>query len=292
MDLRTAKFVDVDGVRTRYFEKGDGPTVVLFHGGNFGSLDGADCAADWNLNFDGLAESCHVVAIDKIGQGETDNPGADAEYTMQTVVDHALGALAALDLAGCHIVGHSRGAYLTCRMTLQDPSRITSNIMVDTGTLGPGQSRTSRVFADRPRPYLSRESQRWVMERYSYHASCVTEDWLDELARIAALPKTLEAVEKMNRGGLLRSLFLPHLGRQKAETFDLLLSRGTGRPNLLIWGADDPTATLDQGFGLFEMLAEKEPRTDMHVFNQAGHFTYREHPRAFNRLIADYARGV
>ena len=110
MDLTQAKYVEVDGIRTRYFEAGSGPTVVLFHGGNFGSLDAADCAADWNLNFDGLAESCRVVAIDKIGQGETDNPRDDDAYTMQSVTDHALGCLDALGLENCHIVGHSRGA--------------------------------------------------------------------------------------------------------------------------------------------------------------------------------------
>ena len=266
--------------------------MVLFHGGDFGSLDSADCAADWNLNFDGLAEHCHVVAIDKIGHGETDNPRSDDDYTMQAITDHALRCLEVLELGECHIIGHSRGAYLTCRMTLEDPSRIASNIMVDTGTLGPGQVRNHIVFTDKPRPYLSRESQRWVLEHYSYHASCVTEDWLDELVRIAALPKYSEAAEKINAGGLLDKLFSPHLGRQKAETFDILLSRGTNRPNLLIWGVNDPTATLDQGFCLFEMLAEKEKRTDMHIFNQAGHFTYREHPEAFNRLIVDYVNAV
>ena len=292
MDLSQAKFIDVDGIRTRYFEKGSGPNVVLLHGGDFGSLDSADCAADWNLNFDGLAEHCHVVAIDKIGHGETDNPRSDDDYTMQAITDHALRCLEVLDLGECHIIGHSRGAYLTCRMTLEDPSRIASNIMVDTGTLGPGQVRNHIVFADKPGPYLSRESQRWVLEHYSYHSSCVTEDWVDELVRISQLPKYAEAAEKINAGGLLDTLFSPHLGRQKAETFDILLSRGTNRPNLLIWGANDPTATLDQGFALFEMLAEKEKRTDMHIFNQAGHFSYREHPEAFNRLIVDYVNAV
>ena len=68
------KFVDVDGIRTRYFDKGDGPVVVLFHGGHFGSNDAADCAEDWGLNFDGLAKWFHVYAVDKIGQGQTDNP--------------------------------------------------------------------------------------------------------------------------------------------------------------------------------------------------------------------------
>jgi len=55
---------------------------VLFHGGHFGSHDAADCAEDWSLNFDGLAERFHVYAVDKIGQGFTDNPQRDEDYTM------------------------------------------------------------------------------------------------------------------------------------------------------------------------------------------------------------------
>jgi pimeloyl-ACP methyl ester carboxylesterase len=292
MDISQAKFVSVDGINTRYFDKGEGETVVLFHGGNFGSPHGADCAVDWNLNFDGLARECRVIAVDKIGQGYTDNPESDDAYTMARVVEHALRFLEALDLGDCHIVGHSRGAYLTCRMTLEDPSRIKSNIMVDTSTLGPGHGRNHIVFARAPQPYLSRESQRWVMEHYSYNSKCVTEDWLDELMRVAALPKYLQSVEKMEAQGLLTSVFLPNHGRQKSETFDWLMERGTGRPNLLVWGHNDPTATIDQGFVLFDMLVHKEPRTEMHVFNESGHFTYREHPDAFNRLVLDYVQGL
>ena len=292
MDFSQAKFVDVDGISTRYFEKGTGETIVLFHGGNFGSHHGADCAADWNLNFDGLAEECRVIAVDKIGQGYTDNPETDDDYTMARVVSHALGFLDALDLHDCHIVGHSRGAYLTCRMTLDNPARIKSNIMVDTNTLGPGQGRNHIVFTDTPKPYLSRESQRWVMENYSWNPKIVTEDWLDELMRVAALPKYLESVRKMLDEGLNDSVFVPRLGREKRDTFDRLMSAGTRRPNLIVWGLNDPTATIDQGFGLYEIMVHKEPRTEMHVFNHAGHFSYREHPEAFNRLILDYAHSL
>ena len=292
MDFSQAKFVDVDGINTRYFEKGTGETVVLFHGGNFGSHHGADCAADWNLNFDGLAEECRVVAVDKIGQGYTDNPETDDDYTMARVVSHALGFLDALDLGDCHIVGHSRGAYLTCRMTLENPARIKSNIMVDTNTLGPGQGRNHIVFTDTPKPYLSRESQRWVLENYSWNPKIVTEDWLDELMRVAALPKYLESVRKMLDEGLLDRVFVPQLGREKRDTFDRLMRTGTRRPNLIVWGLNDPTATIDQGFGLYEIVVHKEPRTEMHVFNHSGHFSYREHPEAFNRLILDYVHSL
>ena len=292
MDFSQAKFVDVDGINTRYFEKGSGETVVLFHGGNFGSHHGADCAADWNLNFDGLAGECRVIAVDKIGQGYTDNPETDDDYTMARVVSHALGFLDALDLGDCHIVGHSRGAYLTCRMTLENAARIKSNIMVDTNTLGPGQGRNHIVFTDTPKPYLSRDSQRWVLENYSWNPKIVTEDWLDELMRVAALPKYLESVRKMLDDGLNDKVFLPQLGREKRDTFDRLTSIGTQRPNLIVWGLNDPTATIDQGFGLYEIMVHKEPRTEMHVFNHSGHFSYREHPEAFNRLILDYVHSL
>ena len=292
MDFTQAKFIDVDGINTRYFDKGKGEIVLLLHGGNFGSPHGADCAADWNLNFDGLAEECRVIAMDKIGQGYTDNPECDENYTMARVVKHALRFLEVMELEDCHIVGHSRGAYLTCRMTLEDPSRIKSNIMVDPSTLGPGHGRNHIVFRDTPQPFLSRACQRWVMEHYSYNTKCVTDDWIDELMRVAALSKYMASVEKMEGQGLLNSVFIPNHSRQKAETFNWVMERGTGRPNLLIWGHNDPTATIDQGFELFEILIQKEPRTEMHVFNESGHFTYREHPEAFNRYILDYVNAL
>ena len=82
MPMNERKFIDVDGISTCYYEQGEGPILVLFHGGNFGSNDAADCALDWALNFDELSEKYHVFAIDKIGQGYTANPKNDGDYTM------------------------------------------------------------------------------------------------------------------------------------------------------------------------------------------------------------------
>ena len=82
MPMNERKFIDVDGISTCYYEQGEGPILVLFHGGNFGSNDAADCALDWALNFDELSEKYRVFAIDKIGQGYTANPKNDGDYTM------------------------------------------------------------------------------------------------------------------------------------------------------------------------------------------------------------------
>lgn len=154
--MKNEKYIDIEGIRTRYFEAGSGPHLVLFHGGHFGSHDAADCAEDWSLNFDGLAQWFHVVAVDKIGQGFTDNPKSDEDYTMAAVVQHAYDFLKTLGLRIVHPVGHSRGAYLVARLVLEHPELFTSCILVDTNTLAPGISKNETVMANPPLPRLIR----------------------------------------------------------------------------------------------------------------------------------------
>ena len=79
MDRSQSKYIEINGINTRYFEKGSGDSVILIHGGHFG---GGASAEDWFLNFDNLAEKYHVYAFDKIGQGHTDNPKNDTDYIM------------------------------------------------------------------------------------------------------------------------------------------------------------------------------------------------------------------
>ena len=57
-------FTDVDGIRTRYFYEGSGPTLVLIHGLGIS-------ADSWTRNIDALAEHFTVYAPDMIGHGFT-----------------------------------------------------------------------------------------------------------------------------------------------------------------------------------------------------------------------------
>ncbi len=84
------KWLDVDGIRTRYFDQGEGERVVMIHGAQFGASDGASSAKTWALNFPVLKAWHNVIAFDKLGQGYTDNPKSDADYTMHAIVQHAI----------------------------------------------------------------------------------------------------------------------------------------------------------------------------------------------------------
>ena len=55
--MGNAQSVDVDGIRTSYFEGGSGEPMVLVHGGHFGSMVSGNC---WRPVFDPLASHFHV----------------------------------------------------------------------------------------------------------------------------------------------------------------------------------------------------------------------------------------
>jgi pimeloyl-ACP methyl ester carboxylesterase len=56
-------------------------------------------------------------------------------------------------------------------------------------------------------------------------------------------------------------------------------------------GQNDPSAILAVGLGLFDMIADKNPRARMLIVNDAGHFHYREHPEEFVRNVINFATG-
>ena len=43
--MMQAKFIDVDGIRSRYLDKGDGEVLLLVHGSHMGTPDACESAA-------------------------------------------------------------------------------------------------------------------------------------------------------------------------------------------------------------------------------------------------------
>ncbi len=80
-----AKFADVKGVRTRYYEAGQGEPMVLVHGEGW---SGHSSANTWSKNIPGLSKRFHVFAVDKLAAGMTGNPLDDKDYNIQGEVEH------------------------------------------------------------------------------------------------------------------------------------------------------------------------------------------------------------
>ena len=87
----------------------------------------------------------------------------------------------------------SRGAFarrvLGGLPDLEHPGLFKTCVLVDTNTLARGISKNDTVIANPPLPRLSRESQRWVLQRHSFGYEHITEEWVDTMMRVVALPK-------------------------------------------------------------------------------------------------------
>jgi pimeloyl-ACP methyl ester carboxylesterase len=282
--LPEGRWLDVEGIRTRYFEAGTGEPIVFIYGGNFGTGDSASSAYTWSLNLRPLSEHFRAITFDKVGQGETDNPKND-DYTMAAVVRHAGAFLRALKLPPVHLVGHSRGGYAATRLTLEHHDLVKSLTVVNSGTLSPGVGTNEVVLAKPPYPAGTREGVRWVYQNYSFSPNVVTEEWVDAVMATLALPKYQESVRKMTAEKLGTKLFLPQLAREKRETLQWINEGRLQRPVQVVWGFDDRTAVIDRGIELYQLFAKHERRTLFHVINQSGHFPFREHPERFNALM-------
>ncbi len=92
MPMPKGKFIDVDGVKTHFYEKGKGRPIVLVHGGNFGSKESSGNSWTWSLNLDALAKRYHVIAVDKLGQGFTGKGRRFTDFKSMSAFDRITSA--------------------------------------------------------------------------------------------------------------------------------------------------------------------------------------------------------
>jgi pimeloyl-ACP methyl ester carboxylesterase len=130
----TSKFVDVNGVRTRYYEMGQGEPMVLVHGG---STAGSSTANVWSRNIPGLAKRFHIFAVDRLGSGMAANPLEDKNYSIQGQVEHIYQFIQTLKLGQVHLVGHSAGGGIVFFLAILHPEMVRTLTVVAHGPEAP-----------------------------------------------------------------------------------------------------------------------------------------------------------
>lgn len=120
----TGKFIDIDGVRLHYVERGEGPPVVLLHGN---TVTHADFIASGLM--DRLAARHRVIAFDRPGFGHSSRP-RDRLWTPSAQAKVLRAALERLGVERPVVVGHSMGAMVALAMALNHPAHVRSLVLV------------------------------------------------------------------------------------------------------------------------------------------------------------------
>ena len=279
-----AKFIDVNGIRTRYYEVGQGEPMILVHGSGF---SGSASANTWVPVLADLGERFHVYAPDKLASGMTDNPPDDRDISLEGEVRHMVEFIRTLGHDSVHLVGQSRGGGLTFLLSVEHPEMVRTHVIVDSETAAPevGDYEERREAATGRCQDLSGADQvRCGWEALSYDPSHVTGEFVAAGAYMDALPKSGETQSRMWSGGNN-----PYLTEWKDEVHERVKNEGALQmPTLIYWGRNDPTAWLPSGLALFDVIGEKNPNVRMIIVNKAGHFHYREYPEEFARNVINF----
>ncbi|HSL23923.1 MAG TPA: alpha/beta hydrolase [Vicinamibacterales bacterium] len=282
----TAKFVDVDGVRTRYYEAGQGEPLLLLHGEGW---SGHSSANTWSKNIPGLSRRFHVFAPDKLASGLTGNPKDDKDYNIQGEVAHMFRFIQTMRLDKVHVVGQSRGGGLAFFLSVAHPEVVRTLVIVDSNTAAPDTGPTDRqkVLASCPK---EPDAEEWKcrLRAISFLPDVAFDNqFFATGAYLASLPKARETVAKIAAGAgePLRSQF----DSWKKEVHERVRKeRILHMPTLLYWGRNDPSAMLRNGLALLDVVSEQNPRVRMLIANHAGHFHYREYPEEFNANVINF----
>lgn len=288
VDPAHIKFIDIDGIRTRYFEKGDGPPLVLLHGGAMGS---GSSLGVFSQNLDPLAESFRVIALDKIGHGHTDNPPSDDDYTIETMTRHARAFIRALGLDNVNLIGQSRGAFNGMTICLDEPELICGFVLCNSASMVPGVAAipaySKKVRASAPYEAGTKDWVRYRTEVMSFSNAHITDDYIDAWHEIYHLPKSKVAREKMKTLGPGR--FEPSVDAAKEREITRIRGGALAVPTLVHWGKNDRSAPLDpDGIAVFNLLSENYAEVSLHVVNEAGHFGFKEKAQEFNTLVRGF----
>ena len=270
-----ARFVDVEGCRTRLFHEGAGPPVLLLHGFG-GSADG------WFRNIDALARDFAVYAPDLLGQGFTAPVDLRGDPPHPHIVRHLERLVGHLGLERFALVGQSFGALIAALLYFALPDRVTHLVIVGSGSAFNTEDELARSLAavrtnmiaafDAP----SLDECRRHVAKMVHDPAAVPEEMLLSRLTAYALPGAREAYADALRGMMDRERARPYRILDRLEQIAV--------PTLVVWGRQDPLGIYERGVEAVRRL----PRGRLATVEACGHFPHLEHPDVFNRTVRDF----
>jgi 4,5:9,10-diseco-3-hydroxy-5,9,17-trioxoandrosta-1(10),2-diene-4-oate hydrolase len=273
-------FIEVGGFRLHYHESGDGPPVVMLHGGG----PGASAWSNFGRNLPVFAENYRTLLVDQPGFGDSDKPEITKQYFAFSA-DAVLGLLDKLGIERAHFVGNSLGGGTAVRFALRYPDRAGRLVLMAPGGLSlnvfspdPTEG-IKRLYAFAAPPGPSKEKLADFLRALVFDQALITDDLVDERFQHASDPEALRAMASMGASFA------------KPDTFEEgMLWREVYRLRqrvLLIWGREDRVNPLDGALAALKLI----PRAELHVFGRCGHWAQLERFDEFNRLAMDFLGG-
>lgn len=279
MPERRKHLVAVGARKIHVTESGEGPAVVLLHGGG----PGATGVTNFARNFDALAQRHRVVVPDMPGYGRS-TKGIDSTDPFGDLAGFVAGLVDALALGPSHLVGNSYGGAAALRCALETPEKVAKLVLMGPGGIGTTRRLPTRGLnllldyynGEGPTP---EKVERFLRDFLVYDAGTVSDE-LVALRYQASIDPEVVADPPLRRpsgpGALGTLLKMDLLRDRRLAAMD--------KPTLVLWGADD---LVNRPSGAAQ-LGSRLPVVDTYVAARTGHWFQWERAGLFNDLVTEF----
>ena len=267
-----SRFVEIDGVRIHYQEKGTGTPLVLLHGFTSSTYS-------WKDVFDQLSKTFRVIAVDLKGFGFSSKP--DGDYSRRAQATLLVHLLDSLKVERAWLCGNSMGGEVALNVAVKSPQRVAGLVLIDSagvevtggGSLAPGYLLVP--FVGRMLTALAMTSDKLVregLEKSFYDDAKITAD------RVGYYYRPLQT-----RGGQLAAL----RARTQAGQFPIEQDlRTIEARTLIIWGANDELIPLAAGRKMNSLIKDSK----LVIIEKCGHVPQEEMPERVSEEITKFIK--
>ena len=257
------QFIEVDGVRLHYVERGAGPPLVLLHGNGILAND-----FDTSGLLDRAAEHYRVIVFDRPGYGHSERPRSTV-WTPQAQARLLHKALRHLGAGRATVMGHSWGTLVALAMALEFPDEVHGLVLVS-GHYYP----SLRLHAQRAVPLLG------DLARYTVAPLLGKLLWPLLVRRTFGPPEVPARLKRLPVWMLLRP---SQLHASAAESALMIPSAAALRkrypelrmPVAIIAGQDDRLASAEHNVG---RLNRELASSDLYIEAGVGHMVHHTRP--------------
>ncbi|TQK07849.1 alpha/beta fold hydrolase [Herbaspirillum sp. SJZ107] len=279
-EAETSKFVTVKeadaDLHIHYNDCGDGAeVVVMLHG----SGPGATGWANFNRNIEPLVQAGYrVLLIDCPGWGKSAsvvNSGSRSDLNARVVK----GVIDQLGIEKISILGNSMGGHTAVAFALTYPGNVAKLVLMGGGTGGMSLYAPMPTEGIKLLNGLYREPTLENLKKFNdvfvFDPSVLTEELLQ--ARLANILSRKDHLENFLASLAANPRQFPDFGPRLPSIT---------APTLIVWGRQDRVVPFDTGLRLVAGI----PNSQLHIFNQCGHWAQWEHADAFNRMVVDFLK--
>ena len=261
--------IDANGIRTRYFEAGEGEPVILVHGGG----PGADGFGNWQGCLDRFARSFRTIVVDMIGFGQTEKPDPERfVYSQDARTHHLIGFIEALGLSRVSLVGNSMGGCTALGVAMKRPALLKKLVLM--GSAGIKTSEVPAALGPLMQYDGTAEGMRKVVRALTHRDFEVDEAMVEYRVALSNEPATAAAL-RATMGWVKERHGLYY------EDDEI---RSVATPTLVIAGKDDPIVTLAQNFRFLELIESSRG----YFIPRCGHWVMVEHPKEFAEVTTRF----